>query len=90
MSYMSEDMKVIRETRFPPEKQFFPILYEKGPIRIYKNHTDEIFIENTETRTTMRISKYPHGDGGIQFTTGGALVEPIKVNGMIGWRVGPR
>jgi len=72
-----------------PQTQF-PILYEDGVFRIYKNPTNEIFIEEKESGTTIRMNPYCHGNGGIQFTTGGCVVEPIMVNHMIGWRVGPR
>ena len=68
-----------------------PTLYEDGHLRVYKNPTNEIFVEDKDTRATMRISSYmrPGGDGGLQFTTD-SLVEPIRVTNMIGWRVGPR
>ena len=64
-------------------------IYENGSLRIYKNPTNEIFVEDKKTGTTIRMSDYPHGKGGLQFTTD-QLVEPIRVTNMIGWRVGPR
>lgn len=64
-------------------------LYENVSLRIYKNPTGEIFVEDKDTKATMRISTYPHDGGGLQFTTD-QLVEPIRVANMIGWRVGPR
>lgn len=67
----------------------FPILFEDGRVRVYKNPTNEIFVEDIRSGATMRINSYPHLDGGLQFTTDGR-VEPVQVNGMIGWRVGRR
>ena len=65
------------------------LIYEDGSLRIYKNPTNEIFVEDKETKASMRISSYPHCGKGLQFTTS-ELVEPIRVTNMIGWRVGPR
>jgi len=62
----------------------FPILYEDGKIRIYKNPTSEIFVEDKASKTTIRLSSYPHHAGGLQFTTDG-LVEPIRTTNTIGW-----
>ena len=67
----------------------FPILFENGPVRVYKNPSNEIFVEDIRSGATMRINSYPHLEGGLRFTTD-RRVEPVQVNGMIGWRVGPR
>lgn len=64
-------------------------LLDDGRIRVFKNPCNEIFVEDVRTGTTIRISNYPYGSGGLQFTTD-HLVEPIRVTNMIGWRVGPR
>jgi len=64
----------------------FPILCEVRGVRVYKNPTDEIFIENIETGVTMRLKA---SCGGLEFTSEGR-VEPIQVSNMIGWRVGRR
>ena len=66
----------------------FPVLFEDGRVRVYKNPTNEVFVEDIRSGATMRINSYGHGDG-IEFTANGR-VEPIQVNGMIGWRVSPR
>ena len=82
-------MTQITEQRYRYGEEGFPILYKDGSIRIFKNPTNEIFVEDIRSGATMRINSYPHLDGGLQFTTDGR-VEPVKVNGVIGWRVGPR
>lgn len=64
----------------------FPILYEDERTRVFKNPTNEIFVEDIRSGAMMRFSPYP---GGLQFTTQG-IVEPVQINNMIGWRVGPR
>lgn len=67
----------------------FPILFEDGCVRVYKNPMNEVFVNDIRSGATMRISSYPHLGNGLQFTTDG-WVEPIQVNGMIGWRVSRR
>ena len=66
----------------------FPILFEDGDKRVFKNPANEIFVEDVRSGVTMRINSHGHGEG-LQFTTIGR-VEPVTVNGSIGWRVGPR
>ena len=80
------EAKLMREI-----KANFPILYDDGRVRVYKNPTNEIFVEDIRSRVTMRINSYscPDEDGGLQFTTVGR-VEPVRVHGTIGWRVSPR
>ncbi len=65
----------------------FPILYEDSRVQIFKNPSNEIFIEDIRSGATIRLSSYPHG--GLQFTTDG-LVEPIRITNTIGWRISPR
>jgi hypothetical protein len=67
----------------------FSILHEDNEIRVYKNSSNEIFVEDRKSGTKMRIHSYSGPKGGLQFTTT-ALVEPIRVTNMIGWRIGPR
>lgn len=76
------------DQRFVGGNKNFPILYEDGCLRIYKNPSSEIFVEDMRSRATMRISSYGYSDGGLQFTTDGQ-VGPIRLSNMIGWRVGP-
>ena len=66
-----------------------PILFDNGLIQVYKNPANEIFVEDIRSGTTMRINSYSHLSGGLQFTTDGR-VEPIQINGTIGWRIGRR
>jgi len=75
-------------TRFKHGSESFPILFEDGRVRVYKNPTNEIFVENIRSGVTMRIDSSLYDDG-IRFTADGR-VEPIQINGMIGWRVSPR
>ena len=77
------------EAKFKHGSESFPILFEDGRVRVYKNPTNEIFVEDIQSGATMRISSYGYLDGGLQFTTDGR-VEPIRVSNMIGWHVGPR
>jgi len=65
----------------------FPILFEDGNLRVYKNPTNEVFVEEVASGVTIRINAYPYARGcGLQFTTD-ALVEPTVVNNTIGWAV---
>ena len=66
----------------------FPVLFEDGRVRVYKNPTNEVFVEDIRSGATMRISSHGHGEG-LQFTVNGR-VDPIQVNGMIGWHVSRR
>lgn len=80
---MAQDTKA---KRFKYGDTMFPIHYEGSRMRVYTNHCGELFVEDTRSGATMRISPYHYGNGGLEFTTAGR-VEPIQVNGMIGWRV---
>lgn len=70
--------------RFP-----FPILFTDGYVRVYKNPTNEIFVECIRTHAKMRISAHAHPDGGLRFSTDGR-VEPFPFNGGIGWKITQR
>jgi hypothetical protein len=76
-------------TKYQFGNESFPVLFDDGLVRVYKNPTNEIFVEDKETGATMRINRYPYGKKGLQFITA-ELVEPIQVNNTIGWRIGPR
>jgi hypothetical protein len=67
----------------------FPEIYSDGIVRIYRNPSREIFVEDVRSGTKIRPSSCPYAGGGLQFTTD-SLVEPVRVTNMIGWRVGPR
>jgi len=77
------------KVRYKFGNEDFPILYEDHRVRVFKNPTNEIFVEDVRSGATMRINSYPHLDGGLQFTTDGR-VEPIRVTNTIGWRISPR
>jgi len=81
--------QIAKVARFKYDSKQFPILFEDGRVRVYKNPTNDIFVEDIRSGATIRINSYPHVDGGLQFTADGR-VEPVLVNNMIGWRVGPR
>jgi hypothetical protein len=65
----------------------FPILHEDDRLRVYKNSSNEIFVEDVRSGVSARIIST--GLKGFSFVTGG-LVEPIQINDMIGWYVRPR
>lgn len=67
----------------------FPILFEGGGLRIFKNPRNEIFVQDVKSGTEIRLAPYPHLEGGLEFTTN-SLVEPIQINGGIGWLIAPR
>ena len=87
---MSQKEEGICGFKDPKKFQFgnegFPVFFDDGRLRVYKNPTNEIFVEDCKTGATMRINS---GRNGLQFTTS-EVVEPVQVPGMIGWRVGPR
>lgn len=66
----------------------FPILFEDGRVRVYKNQTNEVFVEDVQSGATMRINSYGHGEG-LQFTAVGD-VRPTVINGIVGWHVSRR
>ena len=73
--------------KFWHDNEGFPILFEDGNLRVYKNPTNEVFVEEVASGVTIRINAYPYARGcGLQFTTD-ALVEPTVVNNTIGWAV---
>lgn len=72
--------------KFVDGDENFPILYEGGGLRVFRNPSGEIFVEDILTSTRMRISAYPAGAGGLQFTANGR-VDPLITNGCIGWRI---
>ena len=89
---MSQDytgVGLMDPTKYRFGNEGFPILFDDGRMRVYKNPTNEIFVEDKESGSTMRVSQYLHGKKGLQFTTD-ELVEPIRVANTIGWRIGPR
>lgn len=71
---------------YPPSDQF-PIHYNSGGIKVFSSLSGEVFVTDTTSGATMRISRYLHGKRGLQFTTDNR-VEPVRVTNMIGWRVG--
>lgn len=74
-------------TRF---RHGLPILFEDSRVRVYKNPTNDIFVEDIRSCVTMRIRSHQYLGGGLTFTTNtGARVEPVLTNNMIGWRVSP-
>lgn len=84
---MAETAKA--ETKFKHGDEQLPIHHEGRYIRVYTNPSGEIFVEDIRSGAKMRISPYFYIGGGLEFTTD-ARVEPILVNGMIGWRVSLR
>ena len=62
----------------------FPILMESHEIRVYKNSSDEVFIEEKETGIVLRFS----AGNGLAFTTdSGVSLEPRMVGAKLGWGV---
>ena len=74
--------------RFKYGNDDFPILFDDGRVRVFKNPTNDIFVEDIRSGATMRISSDPRGRGGLPFVSY-ERGEPIQVNGTIGWRVSP-
>ena len=68
----------------------FPTLFKQGNLRVFKNPSNEVFVEDLKSGAQIRINAETRGKGGLEFTAN-QLVEPTVVNGsMIGWRVHPR
>lgn len=67
------------------QEEQFPELFNDGRMRVFKNPSNEIFVENVATGAQMRISSNVRGLG---FTTfGGSRVQPTVVAGSVGWEV---
>ena len=73
--------------RFERNSENFPILYEGYGIRIFRNPCHEIFIEDVESGAAMRLNRSHYPGGGLMFTAAQDRVDPISINGMIGWRI---
>lgn len=76
------------ETKFKWDSQDFPILYEDYSLRVYKNSSGEIFVENTlDTSVSIRI-----GASGnyIQVIGSSCNLLPCSVGGLQGFRASPR
>ncbi len=87
---MSTDEKTTKPVKNRYGKDGFPILSEKLGQVVYENPNGEIVIEDLQTGCTMRVKNhYPSPGGGIQFTVTGNL-QPVVVDGVLVWRVGPR
>lgn len=71
--------------KYRHESVSFPIHFEGENLRVFTNPSKEVFIENTVSGVTMRLNA---NGGFIEFTSQTELVQPINVNGMIGWRIG--
>ncbi len=65
----------------------FPEHFNNGKLRVFTNPCGEVFVQNTESRVTMRINAVRHD---IEFTTEGCFVEPVRVTNTIGHRVSRR
>ncbi len=75
------------ETRCKNGDTNYPILYEDYNLRVYKNPSNEIFVEDIESGAVMRIFSYlsrGNGTQGLSFTTS-ERVEPVQIDNMIGW-----
>jgi len=69
------------------DNEQFPILFRDGKVKVYKNPTNEIFVEDVATGAQMRISSNGRGLG---FTAFSHRVQPTVVAGSIGYEVVPR
>lgn len=64
----------------------FPVVFENDRIQIYRNPSNEIFVENKGSGVKIRISA---DKDVLQFTTHDRI-EPTIVANMIGWRISSR
>lgn len=65
------------------DSENFPILFENSEVVIFKNPSNEIFIQEKKFGSEMRMNF----DDGIQFTSQ-CRVEPYRTpTSMIGWRI---
>ena len=80
---------VTAETKHKFGSKSFPILFDNGLVRVYKNPMGEIYVEDIRSGVMMQITSDPHIDGGLRFATEGR-VEPIPISNPIIWRVSPR
>ena len=62
-----------------------PILYTDTDscLKVYTNLSGELFIENTQSGVYMRINSSHRGE--LEFTIQGGRIDPIQINGLIGW-----
>ena len=66
------------------DNEQFPVLYEDGTVKIYKNPTNEIFVKNLKSGAEMRIT--PRKEK-LELTTHGSYMKPCIINGSIGYTV---
>ena len=53
-------------------------------LEIFSNGSGELFVRNPDSRVEIRISK----SGNSIIFTSQALVTPIRISNMIGWKIG--
>ena len=63
----------------------FPVCYidNHRRLKVYTNPAGELFIENTQSGVYMRINSSHRGE--LEFTIQGGRIDPIQINGLIGW-----
>jgi hypothetical protein len=66
------------------EDDQFPVLFKDGRLKVYKNPSGEIFVEDVRTGALLRIGT----DGrGLMLTAFGHKIQPEVVGGSIGYSV---
>jgi hypothetical protein len=66
----------------------FPILFENSEVIVYKNSSDEIFIETKHAKVTMRVS--PRREGlMVTAGNGNGMFTPSSFNGLPAFVVSP-
>ena len=63
----------------------FPVLFEQGNLMVYKNSSDEIFVQNGDT--TIRITPFYKSGFKITAGNGKGRLEPTSVNGLPAFQV---
>lgn len=65
----------------------FPEIFNDGRLRIYRDSSQKICIEDVKSGVSMTLNAHPHG--GLEFRTDDC-VETIKVFYATSWKIVPR
>ena len=75
-----EQQATAETSRFKYGSRDFPILYEDHHVRVYKNPSSEIFVENKgNEKSTIRVST---DRDGFSVTAHNGVLTPWAVNGL--------
>ncbi len=71
--------------RPPHDHEEFPVLFEDGHLRVFRNKRMDVIVENVNSGVKLCFLSGDHDDLGLKFLTGATLI-PVRIEGKAGWR----